>query len=63
VDPDHPLTARINRPATTDDELDKNVAFFHALLEEIRTLPGVVSAGASSEVPSAPTRQRWRSTR
>jgi putative ABC transport system permease protein len=51
ADPDHLLTARINRPATTDDELEKNVAFFKALLEEIHTLPGVVSAGASSEVP------------
>jgi putative ABC transport system permease protein len=51
ADPDHLLTARITRPAATDDMLERNLTFYDALLEDIRGLPGVDAAGMSSEVP------------
>jgi predicted permease len=31
--------------------LDRNLGFFNALVDEVRTLPGVVAAGLSNEIP------------
>ena len=49
-DPDHLLTAHLTR-AATDEMLNRTRAFYDALLEQIRALPGVTAAGLSSEVP------------
>jgi putative ABC transport system permease protein len=50
-DPDHLLTARITRPATSDDQVERNAVFYGELLAAIRGLPGVTAAGLTSEVP------------
>ena len=50
-DPDHLLTAHLTRPVTTDEMYARSMAFYDALLEEIRALPGVAAAGLTSEVP------------
>jgi putative ABC transport system permease protein len=54
-DPDHLLTARLTRVATTDDEWRQLPTFYENLLDEIRALPGVTAAGVSSEVPFGPS--------
>ncbi len=53
-DPDHLLTARLTRSVTTDEATEANQVFFDSLLEEVRALPGVVSAAVTSEVPFGP---------
>ncbi|MEP7010964.1 MAG: ABC transporter permease [Acidobacteriota bacterium] len=51
--PDHLLTARLTLPDVEDnDEIYKtNLALYAALLEKARALPGVTSAGLTSEIP------------
>lgn len=51
VDPDHLLTARLTRSALTEESYPRDIAFYRAVLDEVRSLPGVLSAGLSSEVP------------
>jgi putative ABC transport system permease protein len=53
-DPDHLLTARLTRSVATEDATEANQAFFESVLEEVRALPGVVSAAVTSEVPFGP---------
>ncbi|HEV8577851.1 MAG TPA: ABC transporter permease [Thermoanaerobaculia bacterium] len=53
-DPDHLLTARITRVATTDEAARQIRTFYENLLDEIRALPGVTAAGLISEVPFGP---------
>lgn len=50
-DPDRLLTTQITRSRSSDDMLEQNGAFFASVLDEIRGLPGVLSAGFSNEVP------------
>ena len=50
--PDRLVTARISFPDWGDEEYhSEDLVLMNALLEEIRTLPGVVAAGMSSEIP------------
>lgn len=50
--PDHLLTARLTLPEVQDDQtLEANLALYAALLDKARALPGVVSAGLTSEIP------------
>ncbi len=50
--PDRLVTARISFPDWGDEEYhEEDLVLLTALLDEIRTLPGVVSAGMSSEIP------------
>ncbi|HEV7669211.1 MAG TPA: ABC transporter permease [Thermoanaerobaculia bacterium] len=50
--PDHLLTARLTLPEAEDDQtMEKNLAFYGALMERVRALPGVTSAGLTSEIP------------
>lgn len=50
--PDHLLTARLSLPEIRDDAtFEANLAFYDALLEKARALPGVSSAGLTSEIP------------
>jgi putative ABC transport system permease protein len=51
ADPDHLLTTRITRSDTTDERIGDNREFFDGLVEQVRGLPGVVTAGVSSEAP------------
>jgi putative ABC transport system permease protein len=55
VDPgfrtDHILTLRLTLPTATYPAAASVSAFFHQLLERTRTLPGVQSAGATSQLP------------
>jgi predicted permease len=51
ADPEHLLTTQVTRSVATEERFDDNRAFFNALVEEVRALPGVVGAGMSSEVP------------
>jgi putative ABC transport system permease protein len=47
------LTFRVNLPAAKYPKDEQQIAFFDRSLDEIRALPGVVSAGASSIFPLA----------
>ena len=47
----HLLTAQVNLPAGAYREDHQRVAFFEGLLEDIRTLPGVTTAGAITFLP------------
>ncbi len=50
--PDHLLTARLTLPEVEDEQtFEANLALYGALLEKVRTLPGVTSAGLTSEIP------------
>jgi putative ABC transport system permease protein len=51
TDPDHLLTARITRSLATQESYSQDVVFYKAMIEEVRALPGVLSAGLSSELP------------
>ncbi|HEY7215803.1 MAG TPA: ABC transporter permease [Thermoanaerobaculia bacterium] len=51
ADPEHLLTTPITRSLTAEDAADRNLDFYHALIEEVRALPGVAAAAVSSEVP------------
>jgi predicted permease len=48
---DHLLTASLNLPAVKYPTQEHREAFYDALLAEIKTVPGVVSAGITSAVP------------
>jgi putative ABC transport system permease protein len=50
-DPDHVLTARVTLPEGRYDTPEKQAAFFGALLPQVRTLPGVQTAGAINWLP------------
>jgi predicted permease len=45
------LTARINLPAKSYDKLPARTAFYERVLDAVRRLPGVQSAGVVSELP------------
>jgi putative ABC transport system permease protein len=49
-DPRNLMTAEVSLPDSTYTE-QQRVAFFGSLLDEVRSLPGVVSAGAISQLP------------
>ena len=49
--PDHVLTFRIALPAATYSTADKVARFHNEMLARIRQLPGVVAAGATSDLP------------
>jgi putative ABC transport system permease protein len=49
-DPDRVLTARVFRPSS-EDRHARDLAFYEAVLRDVRTLPGVKAAGFASEVP------------
>ena len=51
--PESLLTANISRPQGPDFKLDRDVAFYDAVLREAAALPGVVSVALSSGVPLA----------
>ena len=51
--PESLLTASISRPQGPDSTLDRDVAFYEAVLSEASALPGVVSVALSSGVPLA----------
>ena len=55
VDPgfqtDHVLTLRMNLPAATYPAGTPEIQFFRNVLDRVRTLPGVSSAGAISQLP------------
>ena len=53
-DPDGVLTMRMLLPFTTHPKSSQRAAFFRQVLERIRALPGVVSAGAVSRIPMVP---------
>jgi predicted permease len=49
-DPHHVLTLRVNLPDSRYSE-EKQIAFYHDLLESLQALPGVVSAGGIVPLP------------
>ena len=49
--PDHVLTLRAVLPRSTYAEFSKRVAFVDSVLERVRALPGVKSAGITSALP------------
>ena len=51
--PESLLTANISRPQGPNFNLDRDVAFYEAVLREAAALPGVVSVALSSGVPLA----------
>jgi putative ABC transport system permease protein len=52
--PDGVLTMRMLLPFTTHPQISERAAFFRQVLERLRALPGVESAGAVSRIPMAP---------
>src|SRR5262249_51383978 len=52
--PDGILTMRMLLPFTTYPQRTQRAAFFGQVLERLKALPGVVSAGAVSRIPMAP---------
>lgn len=49
--PDRLLTARITRPQSEEWDMDRDVAFYDAVMREAASLPGVTGVGLSSGVP------------
>src|SRR6185295_8376573 len=50
--PDHLMTARLTLPEAVDDRTyEANQALYGSLLDAVRALPGVASAGLTSEIP------------
>ena len=56
--PESLLTANISRPQGPNFNLDRDVAFYEAVLREAAALPGVVSVALSSGVPLG-LREHW----
>jgi len=56
-EPSHLLTARIGLPRAKYSDPGKREAFFRAVLEQLRSTPGVVAAGAVNILPQADTNQ------
>ena len=50
-DPDRVLTARVYRPFNSEESAARALAFYDAVLREVRALPGVEAAGFASAVP------------
>jgi putative ABC transport system permease protein len=50
--PSNVLTMRLSLPSYRYDALDKQTAFLRDLLDRLQTLPGVQSAGLTSELPA-----------
>jgi putative ABC transport system permease protein len=48
---EHVLTAQVSLPSATYQEKHQRVAFFETLVDDVRTLPGVASAGAINFLP------------
>jgi putative ABC transport system permease protein len=51
VDPANVITFRLNLPGVKYDADDKAIAFYEALMERLRALPGVTAAGGTSVLP------------
>ncbi len=52
--PDGVLTFRMLLPFSTHPQISQRATFFRQVLERMRALPGVASAGAVSRIPMAP---------
>jgi putative ABC transport system permease protein len=59
IDPDHVLTARVAVPPARYPGLPEVSGFFARLVERVRLLPGVETAGASSGLPLAVVSGDW----
>jgi putative ABC transport system permease protein len=59
-DPDHVLTARVTLPSARYEKPSQQSAFFEGLVRELRTLPGVESAGAIDWLPLSGLRSATR---
>ena len=57
--PDHMLTMRVSIPQARYDTPDTVVSFYRQLVEHVRTLPGVQSAGIVRSLPLATTIGDW----
>jgi putative ABC transport system permease protein len=51
--PERVLTSRLDLPAAKYDSAEKNAQFVNDVVREVRALPGVESAGATTSVPLA----------
>ena len=52
-DPDGVLAVTLNLPVTRFDEGPERTGFYQTLLERLRALPGVISAGGTNSIPLA----------
>jgi putative ABC transport system permease protein len=52
--PDRVLTFRMLLPFSTHPQISQRATFFRQVLERLRSLPGVASAGAVSRIPMVP---------
>jgi predicted permease len=52
-DPDGVLAVTLNLPVSRFDGGPERTAFYHTLLERLRALPGVISAGGTNSIPLA----------
>jgi predicted permease len=58
-DSEHVLTAQVSAPPTRYPGLTEVTAFYSRLLDELRTIPGIEMAGASSGLPLAVASGDW----
>ncbi|MET0554263.1 MAG: ABC transporter permease [Vicinamibacteria bacterium] len=58
-DPERTLSLRLDVPASRYPGRDEVTAFFARLLDDVRTLPGVTSAGAANGLPLAVSTGDW----
>jgi putative ABC transport system permease protein len=58
-DPERTLSLRLNVPESRYPGRDEVTAFFARLLDDVRTLPGVTSAGAANGLPLAVATGDW----
>ena len=58
-DPDHVLTMELTLPIASYEEQTASRRFYRELLERVRALPGVSSAGAVSHLPLASNTGDW----
>ena len=58
-DPSNVMTMRVSLPATSYESPEQVVAFYQRLLERVRQLPGVRSAGAARLLPLGSTIGDW----